>query len=91
MKEGNNKTGISMCRIENTRSVSSIKCNCSDCFHSVKKKSTLYCTQYCIIDPHKRKCKRYSKRNDYAITSEEYQETLEKKRTAEPTFPWERA
>ncbi len=91
MKETSKKTGTSMGRIENTRFVSPIKCNCRDCFHSVRKQGTLYCNQYDIIDPHKRKCKRYSKRNDYAVSTAEYQESIEKKKTAQPTFPWERA
>ncbi|WP_182431230.1 hypothetical protein [Ruminococcus sp. AF17-12] len=40
------KTGTSMSRIENTRLISAVYCDCKKCFHSVNKNGMLYC-KYC--------------------------------------------
>ena len=55
------KTGTPMCRIENTRRVAAIKCDCTKCFHSISKKGMLYCRYYDLFSPHKKKCVRYSR------------------------------
>lgn len=40
------KTGTSMSRIENTRLISAVYCDCKKCFHSVNKNGMLYCKYY---------------------------------------------
>lgn len=42
------KTGTSMSRIENTRLISAVYCDCKKCFHSVNKNGMLYCKYYAI-------------------------------------------
>ena len=54
------KTGTSMSRIENTRLISAVYCDCKKCFHSVNKNGMLYCKYYDLFSPKKKKCARYS-------------------------------
>ena len=54
------KTGTSMSRIENTRLISAVYCDCKKCFHSVNKNGMLYCKYYDLFSPIKKKCARYS-------------------------------
>ncbi len=44
-----------------TRKAKPIKCNCNQCFHSIKKNGVRYCKYYDIINPKKSKCARYYK------------------------------
>ena len=54
----------------NTRKVKNIKCDCSNCFHSVKTKrystdtdKTLFCNHFKVFNPKNKKCKRYYKKS----------------------------
>ena len=49
-----------MSRIENTRLISAVYCDCKKCFHSVNKNGMLYCKYYDLFSPKKKKCARYS-------------------------------
>lgn len=84
------KSGTAMSSIENTNNVSSIKCDCKNCYHSEKRNGILYCKYHDIVRPHKSKCKRFSEKNNYSINRAEYEKLVErKKKRIEPTFPWE--
>lgn len=85
------KSGTAMSSIENTNSVSLLKCDCKKCYHSVRKNGILYCKYHDIVRPNKKECKRFSKKNDYSISKEEYRKLVENKNNRpEPAFPWER-
>ncbi len=84
------KSGTSMSSIVDTNTVASVPCNCRKCYHSEKRNGILYCKQYDLVRPHKRKCKRYTLQ-DYHVTLDEYNEVKQKKENRkEPIFPWER-
>lgn len=58
------KTGTSMSKIENTRKVKKISCDCSRCYHSEKLRSHIgdtirHCKYYDLINPKKKSCARY--------------------------------
>lgn len=46
--------------LQNTNYVKKIKCNCSTCFHSSKKKGIKYCEFYFLTNPKKAYCSRYA-------------------------------
>ena len=77
-----------MSRIENTRLISAVYCDCKKCFHSVNKNGMLYCKYYDLFSPKKKKCARYSfldKGKKKRISPKEKPKRVKK----EPTFPWE--
>lgn len=78
----NKKSGTSMSNIENIRNVSSIRCDCKKCYHSVKKDNIYYCKYYDLFNPNKSKCVRFS-------STDEFQNKKFKKGKKKPTFPWE--
>lgn len=81
----NSYTGTSMSRIENTRNVKSITCDCAKCYHSTNKKGVIYCSYYDLINPKKRKCARYFEMDKTKRKTKEKVKRVKK----EPTFPWE--
>ncbi len=52
-------TGTSANRIINIKKVETIKCNCSDCYHSKRAAGTIYCSYYDLFSPNRKKCTRY--------------------------------
>ena len=78
-----------MSRIENTREVSAIYCDCKKCFHLISKNSILYCQYYDIFSPKKKKCIRYSFLEKGKMQNKSPRDKL-KKEEKKPAFPWER-
>ena len=97
MKQKGKKSGVSMGgSIEYTRNIKSVKCNCSSCFHSRKAAGTIYCSYYDKFSPTKKKCVRFSPKENYSKGKERQKAPLKSKganqsimSTYVPTFPWE--
>ena len=84
----NKKTGTAMGRIENTRKVKAIPCNCRTCCNAKKAHKTLYCSYYDIFSPHKTKCARYSSRNEEYNKSSKNKAAVMKSVKKKPSLPW---
>ena len=88
MKNNSKKTGAATNgRIEYTNNVKSVSCNCRACFHSKKTCGTIYCTYYDKLNPQKKRCVRFSPKENYGPKKDRPKAPI--KSTYVPTFPWE--
>lgn len=85
----NQKTGTAMGRIENTRKVKAIKCNCRKCCNAIRAHKTLYCSYYDIFSPHKTKCARYSPWNEEYNKASKNKAAVIQHVKKKPSLPWE--
>ena len=47
-------------KLEKTHSAKKIKCDCNNCFHTIRKNNMNYCNFYDLFNPKKRTCKKFS-------------------------------